>query len=162
MIYNFITNNNVKWHLDETSACLLWEPASLVNRNLSALTNHKSLVGINSWSREILSGKGKIKDIERKMRTSWHLPDFLGSWEMFLCKDKGSSYPIFISTSDFVVWFLRYCHLIYHLLIPRGDDLQLVYLQISIYKVVIRLGATMILILSGFRPVLGDGRRPPI
>ena len=73
------------------------------------------------------------------MRTSWHLPDFLGNWEMFLCKDKGSSYPIFIPTRDFEVWFLRYCHLKYHLLIPRCDDLQLVYLQISIYKVVIRL-----------------------
>ena len=80
-IYHFITNYNVKWHLDETSVCLMWGSASLVARNLSALTNHKSLVGINSWSREILFGKrknqGRRKKDEDFLISSW-LPWKLG------------------------------------------------------------------------------------
>ena len=80
-IYYFITNYIVKWYLVETSPCLLWELASLVAGNLSALTNRKSLVGINSWSRKILSGRRKIQGRRKKdedfLISSW-LPWKLG------------------------------------------------------------------------------------
>ena len=136
-----------------------WEEISMIKHNNSQIENNShasiaSSVVTNLWIRCNIkctpwiweSSSGLILRIKRRMekyrinqdrsrrwKSFGHLPWISGSWEVTHGKGEGRIYSIFLVSSSSDASFSSYSYKLLRELAHSWDEIQLIYLQISIY-----------------------------